>query len=819
MSDDSLRPGKLLDGPLFRGFLKRLAEIREPEPGDRIGAWRIVRELGRGGSGVVFLAERADGAFNKNVALKWLRGDRPTPGGREALARERELLSSLDHPHIARLIDGGQTDDGMLWFAMDYASGQTIDRHAETLGLRERLGLVMNLCQAVQHAHRRGLIHGDIKPSNVLIDGRGQPRLLDFGISRLTGGAIGSSYGLTPDYASPEQRQGGPLTTASDIWQLGRLLEDLLSDHPVSADLRAIIDCATATSPEQRYASPTALASDLQAWLEQLPVRVYPGGLGYRFRRWVQRNTAVALVSTLALLTLSGAGVWMAWQVMAERDLARTEAARAEAALAESESALARATALRDFLLDLFRATRPTQPRDELPTTAEILERGAQRALDSESAPAKERFGMLVALGQVYQSQNLYDQVRPLVEAALQLMSETTGLDPVDQARAMQLKARLMIADGDSLDDAEALLIAAESRLGGAEEGYDLLAQNRIQRTWIERHRGNHAQALSLVEPLYEDLYQPGHLSDLTGGALLDALSGLNAASGNLDQAAHLRTQAIEAYRLAVGETGQGHVVALANSIGLELALGRFDEAERRARRAIELYDQIYPDPVDYRAVARRSLAHILINTGRTKEAFEALRYASDEHAEALGSSLEQWPLYYSQRGAFNARLDRTEAAVDDLARAHALALEQDDWDPRVIASLDMLYAWTRCLADDGPGGQQLLEAMQHSDTLKGHPRNRAQLHEARATCHQANQRPQQALEEIKLALEIHDQAGQVLDSLSRRLLKAEILLDLQRPDETRRVLHEADQRFVALGLDDHPRRTAIQAALGNLPE
>jgi eukaryotic-like serine/threonine-protein kinase len=137
--DDPLRSGSALEGPLFQRFLQRLSEVREPRPGERIGAWRIVRELGRGGSGVVFLAERADGAYSQEVALKWLRGDRPSLGARQALERERELLAGLDHPNIARLIDGGRTDDGMLWFAMDYVDGELIDRHCRELA-ESRIG-------------------------------------------------------------------------------------------------------------------------------------------------------------------------------------------------------------------------------------------------------------------------------------------------------------------------------------------------------------------------------------------------------------------------------------------------------------------------------------------------------------------------------------------------------------------------------------------------------------------------------------------------------------------------------------------------------
>jgi eukaryotic-like serine/threonine-protein kinase len=348
MEDDPLKPGGALEGRLFEGFLRRLSETREPEPGDRIGAWRIVCELGRGGSGVVFMAERADGAFSQQVALKWLRGDRPVPGGREALARERELLASLDHPHIARLIDGGQTDDGMLWFAMDLAEGETVDRHAANLALRDRLALVAKLCRAVHHAHRRGLIHGDIKPSNVLVDGRGEPRLVDFGISRMKGGGLGSSYGLTPDYASPEQRAGDPLTTASDIWQLGHLLADLLADEVLATDLQSIIDAG-----DGPIARPT-LCVGLGHGHRYRRLAVRPAGARPRWRTglrpgtcWVRRNRALSLVTATAVLVLVGGGAWMALQLAEERDLAQREAARAQAALADTQAALARAEALR----------------------------------------------------------------------------------------------------------------------------------------------------------------------------------------------------------------------------------------------------------------------------------------------------------------------------------------------------------------------------------------------------------------------------------------------------------------------------------------
>ncbi len=811
MGDDPLKPGGALEGRLFEGFLRRLSQTREPEPGDRIGAWRIVCELGRGGSGVVYMAERADGAFSQQVALKWLRGDRPVPGGREALARERELLASLDHPHIARLIDGGQTEDGMLWFAMDLAEGETVDRHAAGLDVRGRLALVAKLCRAVHHAHRRGLIHGDIKPSNVLVDGRGEPRLVDFGISRMKGG-LGSSYGLTPDYASPEQRAGDPLTTASDIWQLGHLLEDLLGKDISSAELRSIIDRATARSPDQRYASASAMAGDIHAWLGDRPVLAHGGGLVYGLACWVRRNRALSLVTGIAALVLVVGGVWMTLQLAEERDLAQREAARAQAALAETQAALARAEALSDFLVDLFQATRPTRPRDQLPTTAEILSRGADRALHPESAPTAERFGMLLTIGRVYRSQGLYDDARPLIDAAVELVETTAEMPDSDHARALELKAHLMISDGDSLDEAERLLLKAESMLNEEDGSWDLLARIRVLRTWVERHRGEHEKALALIEPLYDKLYRAGRLSDTVGASLLNALAGLKAATGDIDASADLRTRAIEAYRRAHGEESQGYAVVLANSVGLERALGRFDESRRRAEKAISLYDRIYAEPVDYRAVARAGLARTLLAMGHYDEAFEQLDRASAEHAQALGNEPERWPLRYTRRGTFLVRTGRADEALDDMTHADHLFREEDGFDPRLLATGRMLRAWTSCLAGQGQVGQDMLDNLEDIDTLAGNPRNRAQLAEARAACYLETGHPEAALTAIDEAIETGGE-GDLLALTDRRLARARILDALHRSDDALQELDKARDRFRALDLDDHPGLARVTEA------
>ncbi len=817
MSRDPIRPGGALEGRLFRSLLERLADQREPSAGERIGPWEIVRELGRGGTGVVYLARRADGAFHHEVALKWLRGDRPVPGGKAVLARERELLASLDHPHIARLIDGGQTEDGLLWFVMDLVSGHTIDQHAGRLALHDRLRLLSALCKAVQHAHRRGLIHGDIKPSNVLVDDRGEPRLLDFGIARIKGLGGSGSYGLTPDYASPEQKRREELTTASDIWQLGRLLEELVGADARAADLRAIVARARAAEPEDRYASAAALAADVDAWMSRRPVLAYSGGVPYRTWRWVQRNTGVSVVAATAVLVIVVGGAWMTWQLADERNLARVEAARAEAALSESQEALERAEALREFMVDLFRAGRPIRPRDELPTTAEILERGARRALDPDSASANERFGMLVTLAEVYQSQSLYEPAGELADAAMELAETLTSVAPEDHARALEITSRVEISGGGSLDTAEAYLLEAEGLLEGVDGAWNRLAQTRITRTWVERHRGDHARALDLVEPLYEEMHLAGRLNPGTSAALLITLGGLYSAQGDLDNAARFMGEGLEAYRQDAGEDSRMYLISLASSAGLERSLGRLDEAERRAREAIQGYDRIDSEPLDYRGAVRTTLARTLLDAGREQEAFDQLRRAGEEFAGFRGMAPEQWPPYYSLRGSFHARLGRLDDARADLDHARELIDQDGGFDPPLIAAVDVLRAWVICLAGAGLDGQNLLDSIEQPELLMGRARNRAQLHEARAACHFARENYSQGLKEIRLSLEAQDAPGLVAKSIDRRLLKARLLDGLERPEDAKQELLTVDQQLASLGLEGHPRRMIVSDALGGL--
>jgi TolB-like protein/tRNA A-37 threonylcarbamoyl transferase component Bud32 len=321
---------------------------REPVPGDRLGAYRILREIGRGGMGAVYLAERADEEYRKKVAVKLVRSDVDAPSVADRFRRERQILADLEHPNIARLLDGGTTADGRPYFVMEYVLGLPIDAYCEALrlGVGPRLEIFRTVCAAVAHAHGRGVLHRDLKPGNVLVTAEGAPKLLDFGIARILGpGAPAGhtatdAHPMTPAYASPEQVRGEPLTTASDVYSLGVMLYRLLTgrlphgadstpllelaraigeEEParpsdaagpekgprLAGDLDAIVLRALRKEPGRRYASVKDFSEDIRRHLAGLPVAARRGRLGYRTERFLRRNRTVLLASAAVAVVAS----------------------------------------------------------------------------------------------------------------------------------------------------------------------------------------------------------------------------------------------------------------------------------------------------------------------------------------------------------------------------------------------------------------------------------------------------------------------------------------------------------------------------------
>jgi non-specific serine/threonine protein kinase/serine/threonine-protein kinase len=321
-------------------FLPDLPAPAEPPDltGRVVGAYRLLRLLGAGGTGAVYLAERHDGAFDKHVAVKLL--STAFVQSRERFLRERQVLARLEHPNIARLVDGGSTSDQLLYLVMEYVDGVPIDRYCRDrrLPVRERVALLLQACAGVAHAHRNLIVHCDLKPENILVTPDGVVKLLDFGIARLLGpaSAVTRLRPATPAYASPEQLAGGDISTASDVYSLGVLAYVMLTGHGpyetasegISAavfatfhgdtrqasaapglaphdrrvlrgDLENVLAKAIAREPHRRYASADQFAGDLDAWRTGFPVRARPDTLAYRLRRTVGRHRLSAALAAV----------------------------------------------------------------------------------------------------------------------------------------------------------------------------------------------------------------------------------------------------------------------------------------------------------------------------------------------------------------------------------------------------------------------------------------------------------------------------------------------------------------------------------------
>ncbi|MBT9488087.1 MAG: serine/threonine protein kinase [Rubrivivax sp.] len=437
---------------MARALAQALPAAHTPQAGDRIGAYRLLAPIGRGGMATVWVAEQLQGVL-RQVALKLPDAAlEPAPALAMRFTRERDLLAALEHPHIGRLYDAGIAD-GQPFLALELITGRPITLHAAELPLRQRLPLFQQVLAAVAFAHARLVIHRDLKPNNILVTPDGQVKLLDFGIARLlsdeaAGSGPGSGAALTPDCASPEQLAGAPLGVASDVYSLGVVLYELVcgrrpyvldraSALPLAeqlarvellppgagADLDAIVACAMARDPAARYASVDALAADLQRLLEQRPVQARPGGRRYRLGLALRRHRgAVFAAGSVAVALVLGSGVAL-WQAQA----AWQQAARAEAA--------------QRLLVNLFDGVSPEQLKGGDISARDLVLQGSHR-IDA----------------------GLQDQ--PRLQADLRRLSgELLGRLQAWQAAAQQLQGALDLYDRLGLTDHPDALAARALRL------------------------------------------------------------------------------------------------------------------------------------------------------------------------------------------------------------------------------------------------------------------------------------------------------------------------------------------------------------------
>ena len=650
----------------------------------RVGPYRIVREIGRGGMGAVYLAERDDGQFRQRAALKLARGGIGTDYLLQRFREERQIVASLEHPNVARLLDGGVTEQGVPWFAMEYVEGEPIDRHCDErrLPIEQRLTLFLDVCEAVQYAHRNLVIHRDLKPSNILVADDGGLKLLDFGIARLLGSDQAAeaearpSGGrlMTPAYASPEQIRGDPVTTASDAYALGVLLFELLTGtHPhrtpgltseelqrrvlesqperpsvlaertssevatargttpdrlvrrLRGDLDAIVLKALEREPERRYATAEQLAADIRRHLSTTPVTARPDTWTYRTSRLIRRNRAIAAAGAAIVLLLTTSTV--VTMVQASRIRAQAERLALENEKTEQVAAL---------LAGLFLVSDPDNARGRVVTARELLDRGATRVERELASQPDVQARMFDAMGVAFGGLGIYDRAKSLLERALVIRRRMHGGDHPDVAASMYNLATVLRYRGE-LESAEPLFreaLAMRRRLFGDHHHAVIESLNGLG--FVLRGRGADAEAESVYRAALTSgraTYDGPHLE------LATAFNGLGTAlsdQGRFDEAVASYKEALVMFLALGGEEHPETGVVLLN-LGRTLdRKGDGTQSEEFFRRSVEVSRRVQGDRHPIFALNLTLLADLLRRRGELTEAETLYRRALAIQREAL---------------------------------------------------------------------------------------------------------------------------------------------------------------------------------------
>ncbi len=636
------------------------------EPGQRIGAYQVVREIGRGGMGAVYEARRVDDSFDKRVALKTV-----VSGHGGAVVRrfrqERQILARLDHPNIAALLDGGVSPSGMPYFVMEYVDGEPIDVAARTrrLSLQARLDLFRSVCGAVQYAHEQLIVHRDLKPANIFISSEGHAKLLDFGIAKLLAEAVDSDAPITQTgvlpmtaaYASPEQLTGSPVGVASDIYSLGVILYELttgarpfegmaitaaiqaaaervailpsrsVTDESVAragltdagrlrkelaGELDAIILKAMRPEPARRYSSVAQLNEDLHRYLSGRPVLAQPDTTGYRVRKFVSRNrlaTGAAGVAALALVGATIVSVHQAAVARAERDAARQAQHHTEQ--------------VTQFLRDVLSEAKPNEQGGSVTVTAAIdsvLPRIDSTLRDQPELSAITKNTIGSTLTELF----MFERARPLVESAVAYWQQA-GRPSHEYADALYNLAGIE-AEAGSPVRAESLYVASFAMYHALDGDSTEIWAGLNNLAGAVSAQGRFADAITLYEN------GMAHRADALArdtALRVTMLANVGTALAQMGRYAEAEPRLTEALALAGAAKLRPDAIAavLQPLAGTQLFLGKYPEAEASAREAWRLTALEF-GPDNARTIqSSRMLMNILADAGRCEEALELAQH------------------------------------------------------------------------------------------------------------------------------------------------------------------------------------------------
>jgi len=765
-------------------LISQLSKVAEAAPsardGKRVGHYRLIERIGSGGMGEVWRGERVND-FEQAVAIKLIRPLLDSPQLRDRFARERRILARLDHPNIARLLDGGVAEDGTPWYAMEFVRGVNIVQYANEHGLDAKacVELMLQVADAVAHAQSQLVIHRDLKPSNILVDSQGRVRVLDFGIARLLDDTLDSpltSTGMrmfSPAWAAPEQIRGDAVGTAVDVFALGAVLYELLVGevpHPhrsaspetllaqlaqetaprpsqalrqrsretggtratasareLSGDLDTIIATALQPEPARRYASAAHFADDLRRWLDGRPIAAQPDTPAYRLKKFIARHRfAVGSASTVLLALVAGFGIAL-WQA----SVAREEARRADAEAARAMTQVERTRKVKAFLVSVLTAADPLRRPDDAPQTVrQAFDTALERARTELSSDPVLQADVLDDFGEILANQGRIDEALPLFEQALQVAEKEYGSEHPAVAETLVNLAFIDYMTGKVVESQQFM-----------------------------------ARAVAILEK--DDGGQPAALAN----ALASQASILQQ-TGDLEGMRKASARAVEIYRERAPDD-PGFVVALSNEAAIAVNAGEPETAERLLKEVVALIERHYGPNSLHLWSSLDSLATLAFLrgdfAGQAALTERALALAKANYPDGhpwVANSMAERGLQHAQQGNTALGIEMLREAVamyarlgsaDELYALRQLAVAQHlhGDDAGALASLER--AWSLCqgsgktgshgciviranraqhLARAGRGAEALEEAAAADAALPDDPalyREHSQIMEARA--------------------------------------------------------------------------------------
>jgi serine/threonine-protein kinase len=694
--------------PIGGVALSLTAEPKDDLTGERIGPYLITRLIGCGGMGTVYEADRDDEQFRQQAAIKIIKRGMDTDFVRDRFLRERQILASLDHPHIARLFDGGTTPCGLPYFVMEFVSGDPITAYCRDhrLSVNDKLRLFRKVCSAVQHAHQKLIVHRDLKPSNILITEDGEPKLLDFGIAKLLSSDVGEARTqtetamrlMTPEYASPEQARGQAVTTTTDVYSLGIVLYELLTERrphefktyspaeieraicdteieepskvvsrmtgapirlsrQLAGDLDNIVLMAMRKEPEQRYQSVEQFSEDIRRHLDGLPVVARKDRFVYRAGKFIRRYQAgMIILALLSILTV--AMTVQTARIARERGRANQEAATAQA--------------VTQSLVEMFEVADPRKAGGNVIADRELLDEEADKVVrELEQQPAVQA-KLMDKIGQAYQSMGMYDRAQPLLEKALKIRCQTLGNEHPDVATSLDHLAEVARQKGNYAGS-ESLFreaLAMRRKLLGTEHQEVAESLNNLGSLLSDMGK------LSEAEPMLREalaMHRKLHGRENTDVAVsLNNLGRLMIEMGRLSEAESLCRQALAMQRILYGADHPQVARSLNNLATVLQTRGDYNGAETLFREGLAMrLKQLGPEHPEV-GTNLHDLAVLLFLKGEDDESEKIHREAIDTYRKSLKP--DHWMIHRSQSnlGACLTKLKRYREAEEQLLAGYA---------------------------------------------------------------------------------------------------------------------------------------------------